>query len=102
VISDWRDIPGEKGDLLYRNIFMVRSIFEGGQETAQESVITLYLKDSYVNIQVSLYKEPSKMSIASSVLAADLFGEDPMSIPFKDRVNLFNSMMEKFFVMSEA
>ena len=42
------------------------------------------------------------MSIASSVLAVDLFGEDPMSIPFKDRVNLLNSMMEKFFIISEA
>ena len=65
-------------------------------------MITLYLKDMNVNIQVSLYKEQSKMSIASSVLAVDLFGEDPMSIPFKDRINLLNSMMEKFFIISEA
>ena len=34
VISDWRDVPGEKGDLLYRNIFMVRCIFNGAEETA--------------------------------------------------------------------
>ena len=102
IISDWRDIPGEKGILLYRNIFTVRCIFNGSEEAPQESVITLYLKDHNVNIQVSLYKEQSKMSIASSVLAVDLFGEDPMSIPFKDRINLLNSMMEKFFIISEA
>jgi hypothetical protein len=42
------------------------------------------------------------MSIASSVLAVDLFGEDPLSIPFKDRITLLNSMMEKFFIISEA
>ena len=55
-----------------------------------------------VNIEVSLYKEQSKMSIASSVHAMDLFGDDPMSIPFKDRINLLNTMMEKFFIQSEA
>jgi hypothetical protein len=42
------------------------------------------------------------MSIASSVHAIDLFGDDPMSIPFKERISLLNSMMEKFFVISEG
>lgn len=101
MISDWRDSPGEKGTLLYRNIFIVRCIFDGAEETSQESVITLYLKDMNVNIEVSLYKEQSKMSIASSVHALDLFGDDPMSIPFKERIVLLNSMMEKFFIISE-
>ena len=101
MVSDWRDSPGEKGTLLYRNIFIVRCIFDGAEETSQESVITLYLKDMNVNIEVSLYKEQSKMSIASSVHALDLFGDDPMSIPFKERIVLLNSMMEKFFIISE-
>ena len=101
MISDWRDSPGEKGTLLYRNIFIVRCIFDGAEETSQESVIALYLKDMNVNIEVSLYKEQSKMSIASSVHALDLFGDDPMSIPFKERIVLLNSMMEKFFIISE-
>jgi hypothetical protein len=57
IISDWRDVPGEKGVLLYRNIFTVRCIFNGADESAQDSVITLYIKESNVNIQVSLYKE---------------------------------------------
>ena len=39
-----------------------------------------------VNIEVTLHKEPSKMSIASSVQAFDLFGEDPNNLTFKDRV----------------
>jgi len=54
---DWRDNQGEKGILLYRNIFVVRCIFDGAEETSQESVITLYLKEMNVNIEVSLYKE---------------------------------------------
>ena len=90
ILSDWRDSPGEKGTLLYRNIFVVRTLFDGAEEDHQESVITLYLKDTHVKIEVSLYKEPSKMSIASSVLAGDLFGDDPMSIPFKDRIHLLD------------
>ena len=100
-LSDWRDSPGEKGQLLYRNIFMIRCIFDGAEEKAQEAVITLYLKEMVVNIEVSLHKEASKMSIASSAHAIDLFGDDPLSIPFKDRIALLDSMMEKFFVISE-
>ena len=42
------------------------------------------------------------MSIASSVHSMDLFGDDPFTIPFKDRVSLLNNMMEKFFVISEG
>jgi hypothetical protein len=41
------------------------------------------------------------MSIASSVHALDLFGDDPMLIPFKERIVMLNSMMEKFFIISE-
>jgi len=55
-----------------------------------------------VNIEVSLYKDTSKMSIASSVHALDLFGDDPLAIPFKERLVLLNSMMERFFVISEG
>jgi hypothetical protein len=35
-----------------------------------------------VNIEVSLYNEPSRMQIASSVHYLELFGEDPTLIPF--------------------
>ena len=83
-------------------MFTIRCIFNGGEESAQEGVITLYLKDMSINIEVSLYKELSKMSIASSVHALDLFGDDPEAIPFKERITLLNSMMEKFFVISEG
>jgi len=99
--ADWRDVPGEKGTLLYRNVFPVRCIFDGAEETPLPSVITLYLKDQNVNIEVSLYNNDSKMSIASSVHALELFRENPLQIPFKERITLLNSMMEKFFIISE-
>ena len=99
---DWRGSSGEKGTLLYRNIYAVRCVFNGQEPRPEDGVITLYLKDQSVNIEVSLYKELSKMSIASSVHALDLFGDDPMNIPFRERVGLLNSMMEKFFVISDG
>lgn len=98
---DWRDYAGEKGALLFRNIYHVRCITDGSEPVPKESVITLYLKEQVVQMEVLLYNDPSKMSIASEVNAIELFGEEPMNIPFKDRVTLLNSMMEKFFIISE-
>lgn len=69
LLTDWRDSPGERGTLLYRNVFTLRCAFDGAEEVAQEGVVTLYLKGMSVNIEVSLYREQSKMSIASSVHA---------------------------------
>lgn len=69
---------------------------------AQEALVTLYLKGMSVNIEVALHREQSKMSIASSVHAQALFGEEPLAIPFRERISLLNSMMEKFFVISEG
>lgn len=101
VNLDWRNISREKGLLLYRNVFSVRCIFDGHDEAAKESVITLYLKDQMVNIEVSLYNEPSRMQIASSVHYLDLFGEDPTMIPFKERVTHIDKMMAQFFIISD-
>ena len=98
---DWRNVSREKGLLLYRNVFMVRCIFDGGNEQAQDSVITLYLKDQMVNIEVSLYNEPSRMQIASSVHCMDLFGEDPTHVPFKERISHLDNMMSRFFIISD-
>jgi hypothetical protein len=61
----------------------------------------MYLKDQMVNIEVSLYNEPSRMQIASSVHYLDLFGEDPMLVPFKERVMHIDNMMSRFFVISD-
>ena len=47
-----------------------------------------------------LYQDPAKMSIGSEINAITLFGEDPLGMPFKDRVNILNTMMEKFFITS--
>ena len=41
-------------------------------------------------------------SIASSVHALDLFGDDPMAIPFKERIGLLNGMIEKLSVVREG
>jgi hypothetical protein len=56
----------------------VRCIFDGAEETPMPSVITLYLKNESVNIEVSLYSNDSKMSIASSVHSLELFRENPL------------------------
>ena len=101
VSMDWRNVSREKGLLLYRNVFMVRCIFNGGEEVAQESVVTLYLNDQMVNIEVSLYNEPSRMQIASSVHCLDLFGEDPSQVPFKERIGHLDNMMSRFFIISD-
>ena len=98
---DWRNVSREKGLLLYRNVFKVRCNFNDQQESAQDSVITLYLKDQMVNIEVSLYNEPSRMQIASSVHYLELFGEDPTLIPFKERITHLDNLMARFFIISE-
>jgi hypothetical protein len=46
----------------------------------------MYLRDKQVNIEVTLYNDEAKTSIAASHHAEDLFGEDPMEIPFRERV----------------
>lgn len=51
-------------------------------------------------MEVLLYQDPAKMSIGSEINAIALFGEDPLSMQFKDRVNHLNNMMEKFFITS--
>ena len=101
---DWRDQPDlDKGSLLYRHIYNVRCNFDGGEMKCNESVISLYLRDKTILIEVVLFKVPSQISIASQVPAPDLFaGEDPMSVPFKDRINILNRMLEKFFIISEG
>lgn len=83
-------------------MFTVRCLFDGTAETSQDGIITLYFKDPNVNVEVCLYRELSRISIASTVHSFDLFGEDPTLIPFRERIALLNNMMERFFVMSEG
>ena len=45
LMSDWRDQPGEKGTLIFRDIFTIRCIFNSGEETAHESLISFFLKE---------------------------------------------------------
>ena len=63
----------------------------------------MYLRYRIILIEVVLFREPSQISIASQVPAPDLFaGEDPLSVPFKDRTTILNKMLEKFFIVSEG
>lgn len=48
----------------------------------------MYLKDGNVNVEVNLYKEVSKISIASSINALDLFGDNPELIPLSEQVDI--------------
>mmetsp|Transcript_11761 Transcript_11761/g.18026 ORF Transcript_11761/g.18026 Transcript_11761/m.18026 type:complete len:86 (+) Transcript_11761:91-348(+) len=41
------------------------------------------------------------MSIASSIMSFDLFGEDPSTLTFKERVQMLNNMMERLFIFTE-
>ena len=67
----------------------------------QESLISLYLKNDMVNIEVFLYQDEQKMSINTNVSAAELFGRDPSDISFSERVSLLDSMLEKLFVLQQ-
>ena len=64
-----------------------------------ESLITLYLKNGQVNIEVFLFKDKDKMSITSNVQATEIFDQDPLSINFVRRLNLLNQMLDRLFVI---
>lgn len=51
-------------------------------------------------MEVKFYSDLSKMSIASEITSFELFGdEDPFSISFKERINILNKILEKFFIL---
>mmetsp|Transcript_9734 Transcript_9734/g.9456 ORF Transcript_9734/g.9456 Transcript_9734/m.9456 type:complete len:353 (+) Transcript_9734:1213-2271(+) len=92
----------EKGQLLYRNSFMVRCQFDGKEETEQESLISFYInKKEDIAVEVFLFREASKLTIATSVSGVDLFGEEVEHLSFKEKVEMLDLMMEKLFVISE-
>jgi hypothetical protein len=55
----------QRGSLLFRDFFIVRCHFEGQEETESESLISLYQNMEVLNVEVFLYKDQEKMSIAS-------------------------------------
>ena len=103
-LDEWK-ILQERGLLLYRDCIVVRCNFENDEqladETEQQSLISLYLKDDQVNIEVFLYNDAQKMSITSNVSAIELFGREPIDIPFNERITLLRTMLEKLFVLQE-
>ena len=53
-------------------------------------------------MEVKFYNDLSKMSIASEITSFELFGdEDPLSIPFKERINILNKILDKFFILCD-
>lgn len=54
-----------------------------------------------MNVEVFLYRENQKMSIASQVSAQDLFGADCQGLSYVQKVEMLDNMMEKLFVLSE-
>ena len=53
-------------------------------------------------MEVKFFNDLSKMSIASEITSFELFGdEDPLSIPFRERINILNRILEKFFIICD-
>ena len=52
-------------------------------------------------MEVNLYNNPNKYSIASDVLAKDLFGNDPNIMQFQEVILIIEILMEKFFMVSD-
>lgn len=113
--TEWRSLQ-DKGLLLYRGVKLVRTNFYNivdeensklsditgnRDEKVQESLISLYLKEDQVTIEVFLYKDEEKMSINTNVGAIELFGREPNDIEFSERVTLLDSMLEKLFVLQQ-
>jgi|LauGreDrversion4_2_1035121.scaffolds.fasta_scaffold07450_6 hypothetical protein len=60
----------ERGELLYRNIYTVRCCFDNNLEKEHESLISFYERKGEggsISVEVFLYQESQKMSIASQV-----------------------------------
>lgn len=81
------------------SIISISDLSNGGVLSEAESLITLYLKEGQVNIEVFLFKDKDKMSITSNVMATEIFDQDPISINYARRMNLLNQMLDRLFVI---
>ena len=84
---------------MYRNIYHVRWVVNTQDPVARQSVVTLYLKDQIVQMEVIMFEDSNKMSIGSEINAAILFGDDPHELTFKERVSIVNEIMRKLFII---
>jgi hypothetical protein len=99
--ADWRDLGMERGSLLYRQVQWIRCDFDDQEMRAHQAVISMYLNEDVIYVEVVLYRDPPQISIASEVPAAELFsGESPHVFTFKERAHLLDKMLEKFFIVS--
>ena len=89
--------------LLYRNATEVRCNFDSEKEyfEEQKSLISFFLKEEMVMIEVFLYNEAKQLSITSNVSALELFGKDPTEIDFCERVKHLENMVDKLFILQE-
>jgi hypothetical protein len=94
----------ERGELFYRNVFTVRCCFDSNIEKEHESLISFYERKGdggSISVEVFLYRESQKMSIASQVSSAELFGNDYNSLSYFEKIDMLDQMMEKLYVLSE-
>jgi hypothetical protein len=59
-------------------------------------------KDLSISVEVFLFKESQKMSIASQVSSHELFGNDYQMLSFIQKTEMLDQMMEKLYVLSEG
>ncbi|CDW76064.1 UNKNOWN [Stylonychia lemnae] len=91
----------ERGNLLYRNVYVVRCIFDSREEQEQQSIISFYQKRDAMQVEVYLYKDHQKMSIASQVSSQDLFGADYQDFTYQQQIQMLDQMMERLYVLSD-
>jgi hypothetical protein len=99
VIDEWRG-TSDNGLLLYRDTVELRCLLNSDVEESQRAMATFYLKDGIVNIEVFLY-DGRNMSITSSVTAVELFGEEPSTVCFADRIKHLSNMLDRLYIIQE-
>ena len=95
--------------LLLRDVMILRMCdfslseedIQQGRFNEKKSLISLYLKNKQINIEVFFYSDDQKMSIIGSVDAQELLQDDPLKVPFSERVYLISQILERLFVNEE-
>lgn len=73
-------------------------------EREHESLISFYERKGEggsISVEVFLYRESQKMSIASQVSSSELFGGDYHSLSYFQKIEMLDQMMEKLYVLSD-
>lgn len=73
-------------------------------EREHESLISFYERKGEggsISVEVFLYRESQKMSIASQVSSSELFGGDYHILSYFQKIEMLDQMMEKLYVLSD-